>query len=544
MAQGFLDATLAAMETVEKTGLKADPLVTAGIVASVRAALTAGKSPEQAQQEAAHGAIEEVVKEAIETVQEALTEASRDVEPGKAPKEQAFGNTRSLDWGAGLGTPAQQRAATQAALGRTNPDLPDTVRDMALDALAPAPETPATGQRDLGMPADPSKQNTPDTKTTENPWSGDRKAPPTDFLEGWVGDGPFGSCGAATTPTIDPTTAKTTAHQARAARTKQQQPEREIPEPPEPTKTVTPEEEKPALPDDNDRDAPAGGYGGHSSGRTGFEGSPEMGGRRDDQNDVGAAAGNAEGSGDKDKAGDEPGDGDHFHQGGIVSDGDPATDGPMRVTLQEGEMVFSREGREGLGDELADLIDYVVDNDPARAAQVRRALDETLGDHPALDDAGIDALMNDPRYYTMGHPEREARVAEVKREILMSHPGYTNGRPCIEDGGPVVGNDPRRFGEDKPTVLPEGQRVFRRRMVGRYGANNLARLNAAARMGDHLTVARARRAVGRVFGIAMPFTDPELTALMNDRRHWDQNHPEFHSYRRWVMGEFERTFGQ
>jgi hypothetical protein len=212
-----------------------------------------------------------------------------------------------------------------------------------------------------------------------------------------------------------------------------------------------------------------------------------------------------------------------WHHGGLITDGDPATGGPMEVIVQEGECWVPPAAVEGMGLDLLRALNSLGRRDPRAAARANAGLVELLGNHGPLSDDQLTLLHQEDNCRTPDHPDRHQAFATRMREHRMVH-GRGDG-PFLERGGAIRGNDPRQNGEDVPKRLPEGGFVLRREAAGRFDHNVLARLTSAALVEDHWTVDAARRVVAGAMGIDLPPTDAEIDAMMAEPGYWRDRDP-------------------
>ena len=211
------------------------------------------------------------------------------------------------------------------------------------------------------------------------------------------------------------------------------------------------------------------------------------------------------------------------HTGGLITDGDPSTHGPMRVVVQEGECWVPPDAVKGMGVDLLHTLNSLGTRDPQTAARANAGLVELLGNHGPLSDDQLILLHQDDTCRDPNHPERHQAFAARMREHRLVH-GRDDG-PFLEKGGEFHGNNPRQNGEDVPGALPEGGFVLNREATDRFHPNVLARLTAASLVDDHWTVDAARRVVANAMGIDLPPTDAEIDALMADPRYWRDRDP-------------------
>jgi hypothetical protein len=212
-----------------------------------------------------------------------------------------------------------------------------------------------------------------------------------------------------------------------------------------------------------------------------------------------------------------------WHDGGLISDGDPSTGGAMEVIVQEGECWVPPAAVEGMGLDLLRAMNSLGRRDPRAAARANAGLVELLGNHGPLSDDQLTLLHQEDNCRTPDHPDRHQAFAARMREHRMVH-GRGDG-PFLERGGAIRGDDPRHNGEDVPKRLPEGGFVLNREAAGRFDHNVLARLTSAALVEDHWTVDAARRVVAGAMGMDLPPTDAEIDAMMAEPSYWRDRDP-------------------
>lgn len=187
-----------------------------------------------------------------------------------------------------------------------------------------------------------------------------------------------------------------------------------------------------------------------------------------------------------------------LHEGGPVSDRDPATQDPaLPVIVQEGEFVLSPPAAQALGPDLARGLNRLAAEDTKGAACLRARLEAVLDGRVSAGNAA---------------------------------------------GGVVSDGNPATHVDNLPGRLPEGAFVLTRKAVQALGPKLLSRLDGAMRSGNRAVLDQVRKLLAEAAGGKTVSDHSALRDLLRDPCYSDANHPGHKAYFDFVTREFEKAY--